>query len=140
MTSNIGTQWIQDLAGREEKEMERRVMESLRATFKPEFLNRIDETVIFNSLGPDEIKEIVGIQVGILGRRLKDGKITLELTDGAKEFLAKAGFDPVYGARPLKRAIQQLIQDPLSMKILEGSVKEGDHIKADERNGEIVFR
>jgi ATP-dependent Clp protease ATP-binding subunit ClpB len=139
MTSNIGTQWIQDLGGDNEEEIERRVMESLRGTFKPEFLNRIDEIVIFNSLGTEEIKKIVGIQVGILGRRLEAGKITLEVTDDAKEFLANAGFDPIYGARPLKRAIQQLIQDPLSMKIIEGSVKEGDYIKGDVKNGEIVF-
>ncbi|MBW1915626.1 MAG: AAA family ATPase, partial [Deltaproteobacteria bacterium] len=139
MTSNIGTQWIQDLGGDSEEEMERRVMEALRGTFKPEFLNRIDEIVIFNSLGTEEIKKIVGIQVGILGRRLEAGKITLAVTDDAKEFLANAGFDPIYGARPLKRAIQQLIQDPLSMKIIEGSVKEGDYIKGDVKNGEIVF-
>ena len=140
MTSNIGTQWIQDLGGGDEEEMERRVMESLRGTFKPEFLNRVDETVIFNSLGTEEIKKIVEIQVEILGRRLEAGKITLELTDDAKEALAGAGFDPAYGARPLKRAIQHLIQDPLSMKLLEGSVKEGDYIKVDVENSEIVFK
>jgi len=127
------------LGGDSEEEVERRVMEALRGTFKPEFLNRIDEIVIFNSLGTEEIKKIVGIQVGILGRRLEAGKITLAVTDDAKEFLANAGFDPIYGARPLKRAIQQLIQDPLSMKIIEGSVKEGDYIKGDVKNGEIVF-
>jgi ATP-dependent Clp protease ATP-binding subunit ClpB len=139
MTSNIGTQWIQDLRGGDEKEMERRVMEALRGAFKPEFLNRIDETVIFNSLGPEEIKEIVKIQARILGKRLEANHITLELTDDAKQFLANAGFDPVYGARPLKRAIQHLVQDPLSMKILEGSVKEGDYVKMDVEDGEIVF-
>ncbi|MBW1851243.1 MAG: ATP-dependent chaperone ClpB [Deltaproteobacteria bacterium] len=140
MTSNIGTQWIMDLGSKDDAEKERRVMEALHATFKPEFLNRIDETVIFNSLGPDEIKEIVGIQIGILGKRLEASKITLELTDDASAFLAKTGFDPDYGARPLKRTIQHMIQDPLAMKILEGSVKEGDYIKVNVRDGQVVFQ
>jgi ATP-dependent Clp protease ATP-binding subunit ClpB len=115
------------------------VMDALRATFKPEFLNRIDEIVIFNSLGPEEIKKIVEIQMEILGRRLETSKITLTLTDKAKQFLANSGFDPVYGARPLKRTIQHLIQDPLALKILEGSVKEGDHVSMDVNDGEVVF-
>ena len=140
MTSNIGTQWIQDLAGRDRTEMEKRVMEALREAFKPEFLNRIDEIVIFNSLGAEQIKKIVEIQIGILSRRLEAKKITLELSDDAKAFLANAGFDPAYGARPLKRTIQHMIQDPLSIKILEGSVKEGDYVKIDVENGQIVFR
>jgi ATP-dependent Clp protease ATP-binding subunit ClpB len=140
MTSNVGTQWIRELGGGNDPEMERRVMETLRSTFKPEFLNRIDEIVIFSSLGPEEIKKIVGIQMGLLGKRLEGSKITLELTDEAKEFLANSGFDPVYGARPLKRAIQHLIQDPLAMKILEGAVKEGDYVKMDVRDGKVVFQ
>jgi ATP-dependent Clp protease ATP-binding subunit ClpB len=122
------------LGGRNDAEMEKRVMEALRATFKPEFLNRTDEIVVFNSLGPKEIKKIVGIQMEILGKRLESNKITLELTDKAEEFLANTGFDPVYGARPLKRTIQHLIQDPLALKILEGSVKEGDHVRMDVVN------
>ena len=140
MTSNVGSQWIQEVGGTNNAEMERRVMEALRATFKPEFLNRTDEIVIFNSLGPEEIKKIVGLQLGILAKRLEPGKITLELTDDAKEFIADTGFDPVYGARPLKRTLQHLVQDPLALKILEGSVKEGDHVKVDVRDGEIVFQ
>ena len=139
MTSNVGSQWIQELGGKNEAEMERRVMEALHATFKPEFLNRIDETVIFNSLELKEIKKIVEIQMGHLSKRLEANKITLELTDRAKEFVANTGFDPVYGARPLKRAIQHLIQDPLALKILEGSVKEGDHIRMDVRGAQVVF-
>jgi ATP-dependent Clp protease ATP-binding subunit ClpB len=94
---------------------------------------------MFNSLGPEEIQKIVGIQIEILGTRLEANKISLELTDEAKEFLARTGFDPVYGARPLKRTIQHLIQDPLAVKILEGSVKDGDHIKVDVRDGQVVF-
>ena len=139
MTSNIGTQWIQELGDKTNPEMEKRVMDALRATFKPEFLNRIDEIVIFNSLGPEEIKKIVEIQIGLLAKRLEASKITLNLTDEAKAFLASSGFDPVYGARPLKRTIQHLVQDPLAMKILDGSVKEGDHLRVDVRNGDLVF-
>ena len=139
MTSNVGSQWIQEMQGKQNSEMQKRVMETLRATFRPEFLNRIDEIIIFNSLGTEEIKKIVDIQMTILGKRLRDAKITLELTPKARDFLANTGFDPVYGARPLKRTIQQLIQDPLAMKILEGSAKEGDKIKVDIRDGKVVF-
>jgi len=139
MTSNVGSQWIQELAGREDDEMEKSVLDALRSTFRPEFLNRIDEIIIFNSLRPEQIKRIVDIQMGLLARRLADSKITLELTEGAKEFLANTGFDPVYGARPLKRTIQHLVQDPLAMKILDGSIKEGDHVKAQAKDGRLVF-
>jgi ATP-dependent Clp protease ATP-binding subunit ClpB len=139
MTSNVGSQWIQEAQGKENGPMKKQVMDALRATFRPEFLNRIDEIIIFNSLGTEEIKKIVDIQMTILGKRLRDAKITLELTPKARDFLANTGFDPVYGARPLKRTIQQLIQDPLAMKILEDAVKEGDKIKVDIRDGKVVF-
>ena len=139
MTSNVGSQWIGDLGGKDESEMEKRVMEALRNTFRPEFLNRIDETILFNALGPEEIKKIVGIQMGYLRKRLEDNKITLALTEGAEEFLAQAGFDPIYGARPLKRTIQHHVQDPLAMKILEGTIKEGTHVKVDVEDGRLVF-
>jgi ATP-dependent Clp protease ATP-binding subunit ClpB len=140
MTSNVGSQWIYELAGKDDKEMESRVMEALRSTFRPEFLNRVDEIVIFNSLGTEEIKKIVDIQIGYLSRRLEGNKITLALTDRAREFLAKTGFDPVYGARPLKRTIQHMIQDPLAVKILDGSVKDGDRVTVDVEKGQVVFR
>jgi ATP-dependent Clp protease ATP-binding subunit ClpB len=140
MTSNVGSQWIQEFAGKDDAEMEGKVMEALRSTFRPEFLNRVDEIIIFNSLGPEEIKRIVTIQMRLLSKRLEDSKITLELTDKANEFLAKTGFDPVYGARPLKRTIQHLIQDPLAMKLLDGSVKEGDHVKVTTEDGKLVFK
>jgi len=139
MTSNVGSQWIQELGAQNQPEMEKRIMESLRATFKPEFLNRTDDIIIFNSLSLQEIMKIVDIQINQLGKRLKTAKITIDLTEKAREFLADSGFDPVYGARPLKRAIQHLIQDPLAMKILDGSVKEGDHLKIDEKDNEIIF-
>ncbi|MGM0426883.1 MAG: ATP-dependent chaperone ClpB [Thermodesulfobacteriota bacterium] len=137
MTSNVGSQFIQEAGGENRSEMEKAVMETLRATFKPEFLNRIDEIIIFNSLSQAEIKQIVGIQTGLLSTRLEANKISLELTDDAKEFLANTGFDPVYGARPLRRTIQHYIQDPLAVKILDGSVKEGDHVKVDVTDGEV---
>ena len=140
MTSNVGSQWIQELAGKDPAEMEGKVMDALRSTFRPEFLNRIDEIIIFNALGPEEIKKIVTIQMGLLSKRLEDGKITLELSDDAKAFLANTGFDPVYGARPLKRTIQHLIQDPLAMKLLDGSIKEGDHVKVTTEDGKLVFK
>jgi ATP-dependent Clp protease ATP-binding subunit ClpB len=140
MTSNVGSQWIQELGSTDHAEMERRVTETLRATFKPEFLNRTDEIVIFNSLGQEEIKKIVAIQIRLLCKRLEANKITLELTSEAETFLANSGFDPVYGARPLKRAIQHLIQDPLALKILDGSVGEGGHIRVDVKDGQIAFQ
>jgi ATP-dependent Clp protease ATP-binding subunit ClpB len=140
MASNVGSQWIYELAGKDDKEMESRVMEALRSTFRPEFLNRVDEIVIFNSLGTEEIKKIVDIQIGYLSRRLEGNKITLALTDRAREFLAKTGFDPVYGARPLKRTIQHMIQDPLAVKILDGSIKDGDRVTVDVEKGGVVFR
>ncbi len=139
MTSNVGSQWMQELSGKDHTEIKNKVMEALRSTFRPEFLNRVDETIIFNPLGPEEIKEIVAIQANLISKRLEERKVALKLTDGAKELLANTGFDPVYGARPLKRTIQHLVQDPLAMKILEGSVKEGDHITVDAKDGELVF-
>lgn len=139
MTSNVGSQWITELKDKDEKEMENRVMDALRNTFRPEFLNRVDETIIFNSLGLEEIKKIVDIQVGLLQKRLENSKISLELTENAREFLAGTGFDPVYGARPLKRAIQRYVQDPLSIKILEGSIGEGSRVTMDIQDGNPVF-
>ena len=139
MTSNVGSQWIQELGQKDDAEMRSRVTETLRATFKPEFLNRIDEIIIFNSLGTEEIKKIVTLQMEILSKRLEDNQITLEITDKAKEFLAGSSFDPAYGARPLKRTIQHLILDSLAMKILDGSVKPGDRVRVDVSDGQVVF-
>jgi len=140
MTSNIGSQWIQDLGAKDYEEMRRRVLEALRTHFKPEFLNRVDEVIIFHSLTLENIKEIVEIQLRNLRKRLAERKISLVLSDQAKEFLAKEGFDPVYGARPLKRAIQRFIQDPLALKILEGEFSEGDTVNADVTlKNEMIF-
>jgi ATP-dependent Clp protease ATP-binding subunit ClpB len=140
MTSNVGSQWIQEGKGRGDLDTEKRVMETLRSTFRPEFLNRIDEIIIFNSLGPQEIKKIVDIQMRLLSRRLETAKIRLQLTEKAKDFLVNVGFDPVYGARPLRRSIQHSIQDPLAVKILAGEVKEGSVVEVDVESGKVVFR
>jgi ATP-dependent Clp protease ATP-binding subunit ClpB len=142
MTSNIGSQWITDLREKDYEEMRRRVMEAMRAHFKPEFLNRVDELIIFHGLGIEEIKAIVEIQVKKLEQRLLERRIQLKMTEKAKGWLAKEGFDPAYGARPLKRVIQKEIQDRLALKILEGKFKEGDTIAVDvdDKKGELVFK
>ncbi|HUK42202.1 MAG TPA: AAA family ATPase, partial [Candidatus Acidoferrales bacterium] len=139
MTSNLGSQYIQDLANGNRKDLESRVMATLREAFKPEFLNRIDEIIIFNNLGREEIKSIVEIQLKRLRQNLASRKMALEITDAAKALLADKGYDPVYGARPLKRTIQRLIQDPLAVKILEGEFKEGDRVKIDADRDSLVF-
>jgi len=139
MTSNIGSQYIQELGGRNDEEMRKRVMEAVRSFFRPEFLNRIDDIIIFRSLDMDDLKKIVDIQIGRLQKLLEDKKITLRLTDAAKSYLAIEGYDPVFGARPLKRVIQKKIQDPLALKLLDGTFKEGDTVVVDVRDGEVLF-
>ncbi|MEK6681579.1 MAG: ATP-dependent chaperone ClpB [Nitrospirota bacterium] len=139
MTSNIGSQHIQELRGKDEDEMRRRVMDALREQFRPEFLNRVDDIIIFHPLGMEQLKTIVEIQLRRLKKRLADKKIEIELTDKAKEYLAKEGFDPVYGARPLKRIIQRDIQNPLALKLIDGTFKEGDKVRVDAEKGKLVF-
>ena len=139
MTSNLGSQYILDAADNPEQR-EARVMDALRAHFRPEFLNRVDETIIFDRLSDDDLTEIVAIQVARLVKRLEAQKITLTLTDAAKVHLGREGYDPVYGARPLKRAIQRALLDPLSMEILASNFREGDSITADAVDGHIVFK
>ncbi len=137
MTSNIGSQYILDVDNAEQREA--RVLEALRGHFRPEFLNRVDEIVIFDRLDEDDLKHIVEIQLRRLEVRLADQKLTLVLTDAAKLHLAREGYDPVYGARPLKRVIQRELLDPLSLRILAGEFREGDTITADACDGQIVF-
>ncbi len=137
MTSNIGSQFIMEDLPVEERN--RRVMEALRAHFRPEFLNRIDETIIFDRLTDKEITSIVDIQLKRLLKRLDQQNIRLELTDKAKKFLAKEGYDPAYGARPLKRVIQQQILNPLSVAILDGEFGEGDKIVAEVEKDRLCF-
>jgi ATP-dependent Clp protease ATP-binding subunit ClpB len=138
MTSNIGSQFIMEDLSMEERN--KRVMEALRGHFRPEFLNRIDEIVIFDRLSDKEIAKIVDIQLARLAKRLGKQNLHLELSDKARAYLAKEGYDPAYGARPLKRVIQQKILDPLSMEILDGKIHEGQTIKADVSGGELTFK
>jgi ATP-dependent Clp protease ATP-binding subunit ClpB len=138
MTSNLGSHFF-----REEQDPARirgLIADLLRQTLRPEFLNRIDETVIFQPLGRKEIASIVEIQARYLVKRLADKRITLELTAGARELLAREGYDPVYGARPLKRTIQRMIQDPLALELLNGAFGEGDTVVADAEGDKITFR
>jgi ATP-dependent Clp protease ATP-binding subunit ClpB len=139
MTSNLGSQHIQELGDKNRAELERLVTAVLRESFKPEFLNRVDETIIFNSLGREQIKSIVDIQLRRLRRNLSERKMALEVTEKAKALIAEKGYDPVYGARPLKRTIQRLIQDPLAVKILEGEFKEGDQVQIDVNGDGLAF-
>jgi len=140
MTSNIGSEWIKELGPRDTDEMRRRVLEALRASFRPEFLNRIDEIIIFRALTMEDILKIVDIQLGHVQRRLADRKISLDITARAREFLARAGYDPTYGARPLKRTIQRQVLDPLALAILQGQFKEGDTVQVDSDGEHITFR
>jgi ATP-dependent Clp protease ATP-binding subunit ClpB len=138
MTSNLGSQYTMQ-EELDEGQIRDKVTELLKTTFRPEFLNRVDETVMFNRLGPTQIKQIVTIQLGHLQRRLAGRKLELTVNDPVREYLAREGYDPVYGARPLKRAIQRLVQDPLARRLLEGEFQEGDRIRVDLQGGEIVF-
>ena len=139
MTSNVGSQYLNE-GGLGDEEIRTRVMTALRAQFRPEFLNRVDEIVVFHSLTREHLEQIVEIQLRRLRRLLAERKLTLELTDGARRFLADAGYDPVYGARPLKRAIQRHLQDPLALALLSGEFGEGDTIVADVEGDRLSFR
>ncbi|HJX37433.1 MAG TPA: ATP-dependent chaperone ClpB [Anaerolineae bacterium] len=140
MTSNIGGQWIRDLAGRDEEEMRRRVLEALNQHFSPEFLNRVDEIIIFHSLSLEDLVKIVDIQLGHLERRLTEHKVTLHVTDEAKRYLAQEGYDPVYGARPLRRVIQRELQDPLAREMLQGKFADENTVRVDVEDGRLVFQ
>jgi ATP-dependent Clp protease ATP-binding subunit ClpB len=140
MTSNIGSQYIKEFGGRDEDVMREMVMQEVGRQFRPEFLNRIDEIIIFHNLTMDDLVQIVGIQTRRLKGLLAERKLNLELTDAAKRRLAEIGFDPVYGARPLKRTIQRNIQDPLAMKVLTGEFQEGDTILVDVQGDDFVFK
>ncbi len=139
MTSNVGSHLIQDITDTNREMIEKKVFQALRASFKPEFLNRLDETIIFQNLTHGQLRQIVDIQLTRLEKRLADRNIEIQLTDGAKDFLAEKGFDPVYGARPLKRTIQQFIENPLSMEILKGDITEASLVKADVEGNKITF-
>ena len=139
MTSNIGSQSIADLGPGKEEEIKNRVMEALKAQFRPEFLNRVDEVIIFHQLGREHIKRIVDLQFDLLKKRLADRHIEIKLTEKAKELLVKEGYDPAYGARPLKRTIQRLVLDPLAVKVLKGEFKDGSTVVVDAKADNIIF-
>jgi ATP-dependent Clp protease ATP-binding subunit ClpB len=138
MTSNVGSQFIQESTGNR-SEMEDRVTRALQAQFRPEFLNRIDEIIIFLNLTPKEIEMIVEIQIGRLSERLLEKNIELDLAESAKRVLSEKGYDPIYGARPLKRVIQRLLENPLAFEILKGEIVEGTRIHAEANGEKIVF-
>ena len=135
----MGSSEIIDYAGRDEDTLRTRVMEALRYHFKPEFLNRLDDVIIFHSLDREQIKRIVDIQIARLNKRLEDNKLTLVLEPKARELIGNEGFEPAYGARPLKRAIQRLIENPLAFEILSGRFLPGDKIEAVAEGDHLLF-
>jgi ATP-dependent Clp protease ATP-binding subunit ClpB len=143
MTSNLGSQFIAERAMREAIELDegtrRLVMDALRAHFPPEFLNRVDDVIVFHPLGRGHLAQIVDIQLRALARRLSERKIIVDLTDGAKALLVAEGYDPVYGARPLKRTLQRRLLDPLALEVLQGRFVEGDRVVVDAAQGLLTF-
>jgi ATP-dependent Clp protease ATP-binding subunit ClpB len=144
MTSNVGSHYIAERATRGSTELDegtrRLLMDALRAQFKPEFLNRVDEVIFFHALGREHIRQIIDIQLGSLVRRLEDRKIRIALSDKARDLIIEEGYDPVYGARPLKRTIQRRVLDPLALGVLQGQFAEGDLVKLEVENGALVLR
>ncbi|MGD2174914.1 MAG: ATP-dependent chaperone ClpB [Candidatus Brocadiaceae bacterium] len=140
MTSNIGSEWIHEAAERGGKEeVEGRIIQALRENFRPEFLNRIDEIIIFNALSPELMEQITLIQVERLRQRLDERDMTLEVTADARKLLSRVGYDPAYGARPLQRTLQRMVENPLAERLLDGTFAEGDHVVVGAREGEIVL-
>jgi ATP-dependent Clp protease ATP-binding subunit ClpB len=155
MTSNLGSsiiqEWFERRSRREEAqskksnprdshaELEQAVMTELKKHFRPEFLNRVDDIIIFQSLDEEELSRIVEIQINRLEKRLAQQSLTLDVDAGAKKLLAKEGYDPQFGARPLKRAVQEHLLNPLSLRLLDGEFKPGDKIKVTAKDGELVF-
>ena len=140
MTSNLGSQLIQEMAGEDNYDaMKNAVMDVVGSHFRPEFVNRIDDLVVFHPLGRDHIRKIVDIQLSYLHDRLAERDIRIHLSDAARDKLADAGFDPVYGARPLKRAIQQQVENPLAQEILQGNFKPGDLIEVGVTDDHLEF-
>ncbi|HET7063824.1 MAG TPA: AAA family ATPase, partial [Rudaea sp.] len=143
MTSNLGSQYIQELGGGDSeeqyKQMKASVMGVVQAHFRPEFINRLDEIVVFRALDKAQIRQIARIQIDYLAKRLTERQLGLKLSDKALDLLGNVGFDPVYGARPLKRAIQQQLENPLAREILEGKFRSGDTVSVDAQSGHLVF-
>ncbi|GLT02066.1 chaperone protein ClpB [Sphingobium jiangsuense] len=140
LTSNLGSQYLANMAdGQKVEDVEPQVMDVVRSHFRPEFLNRLDEIILFHRLGVEHMAPIVDIQVGRVARLLKDRKVKLDLTEGARAWLGRVGYDPVYGARPLKRAVQKYLQDPLAEMILSGQVPDGSTVKVGEGDGQLAL-
>jgi ATP-dependent Clp protease ATP-binding subunit ClpB len=146
MTSNLGSQYIAEASTGSSEQSEqlpegvkRQVTEALRQHFRPEFINRVDEIIFFHALGLEHMKQIIDIQIRGLLRRLEDRKIHVELTDAAKSYVVSEGYDPMFGARPLKRTIQRRVLDPLAMRVLEGEFREGDKIMVDVNGNGLTF-
>jgi ATP-dependent Clp protease ATP-binding subunit ClpB len=143
MTSNIGSQWILELYGKEDwSEIEKRVWDGLRATFRPEFLNRVDDIIVYKPLGREELRRIVDLQLERGREWLADRKMNIEVTEAARDLISQEGYEPAFGARPLKRALQRLLLNPLSTELLEGKFSDGDKIVVDREADEnrLVFR
>jgi ATP-dependent Clp protease ATP-binding subunit ClpB len=140
MTSNLGSMHLAERgdSGIDEG-VRRQVLDALRAHFRPEFINRVDEIIVFHPLTREQMKDVIDIQLRSLLKRLEERKIFVTLTDAAKDWLVREGYDPAYGARPLKRAIQRHILDALAMRVLQGEFREGDTVKADVRKGHLEF-
>jgi ATP-dependent Clp protease ATP-binding subunit ClpB len=137
MTSNVGSQYLADVT--DEEMMEEQVMAALRAEFRPEFLNRIDEIVLFHRLGKEQLRQILDVQLRRVRELLAGRNVTVALTDAAADYLTSEGYDPSYGARPLKRVLAKQVIDPLALKLLEGDVRDGDHVVIDTKDGLLVF-
>ena len=140
LTSNLGSQYLAGMTEDQKvKDVEPQVMEVVRGHFRPEFLNRLDEIILFHRLGEEHMAPIVDIQVARVAKLLKDRKITIDLTDSARKWLGRVGYDPVYGARPLKRAIQKYLQDALADKLLRGEVPDGSTVHVTDGDGQLVL-
>jgi len=131
MTSNVGSTALFELAGRDPERARKEAFEALRQAFRPEFINRIDEIVLFNPLGKEQLDKIVDLELAKVLRLLAERKVRIELTPAARERIVRDGYDPAYGARPLRRTVQRLVQDPLALKILEGVILPGDLVRVD---------
>jgi ATP-dependent Clp protease ATP-binding subunit ClpB len=141
LTSNLGSQFLSNLAdGQKAEDVEPQVMEVVRGHFRPEFLNRLDEIILFHRLSQEHMGPIVDIQIGRVQQLLAERKVKLDLTDAARAWLGRVGYDPVYGARPLKRAVQKYLQDPLADAILRGEVPDGSVVKVDEGEGALSLK
>jgi ATP-dependent Clp protease ATP-binding subunit ClpB len=141
MTSNIGSNWIQE--EKRDEDIKKGVEEALKAHFRPEFLNRIDEVVIFHRLTEKELVKIIDIQLALVAKRLEEKRIALEFSDAAKALIAQVGYDPAFGARPLKRTIQRLVLDPLAVKLISGDIHEGSVVRVEidkSQKDRLIFR